>query len=280
MQKITSRENAKLKLARKVRDAREKDLIFIEGVRLAEEVLRSETKIVEIFLSEDFNQNERTKELIQSFENKNLSINEVSENLFHSIADTKTSQGIILICEKPATEKQDFEAGFSLENKLPIVVLLHEINNPSNLGAILRSAEAVNAAGVIVSKSSADVFSPKSLRASMGAGLRLKIWTNAGFGEALDWSRGENLTSTAADINAEKSYTEIDWSVPRLLIFGSEAHGLKKEDFRKIDEGLIIPMENGVESLNLAVSCGIILFEAKRQKKNRMRTLQCPHPIF
>jgi len=267
MQKITSRENAKLKLARKVRDSREKDLIFVEGVRLAEEVLRSETKIVEVFLSEDFNQNVRAAQLLQIFEDKNLSISEVSEKLFHSIADTKTSQGIILICEKPKTEKQDFELEFSLKNKLPVVVLLHEINNPSNLGAILRTAEAVNVAGVIISKNSADVFAPKSLRASMGAGLRLNIWTNAGFEEVLDWSRGENLVSTAADINAEKSYTEIDWSKPRLLIFGSEAHGLSAEDFQKIDEGLIIPMENGVESLNLAVSCGIILFETKRQQK-------------
>jgi TrmH family RNA methyltransferase len=267
MQKITSRENAKLKLARKVRESREKDLIFVEGVRFAEEVLRSETKIVEIFLSEDFNQNERTAELTQTFENKNLSINEVSVNLFHSIADTKTSQGIILICEKPETEKQNFETEFSLKNKLPVVAFLHEINNPSNLGAILRTAEAVNIAGVIISKSSADVFAPKSLRASMGAGLRFNIWTNADFEEVLSWAKEENLVSTAADINAEKSYTEIDWSVPRLLIFGSEAHGLSAEDFRKIDEGLIIPMENGVESLNLAVSCGIILFEAKRQQK-------------
>jgi TrmH family RNA methyltransferase len=267
MPKITSRENAKLKLARKVRDGREKNLIFVEGLRLAEEVLRSETKVAEIFLSEDFNSNERTAQLIQAFQNKDYSISEVSEKLFHSIADTITSQGIILICQKPPTAKQNFEAKFSLKNKLPVVVLLYEINNPSNLGAILRTAEAVNAAGIIVSANSADVFSPKSLRASMGAGLRLNIWTNAGFEEVLNWSRQKNLISTAADINAEKSYTEIDWSKPRLLVFGSEAHGLKADDFRKIDEHLIIPMKNGVESLNLAVSGGIILFEAGRQSK-------------
>lgn len=267
MLKITSRENAKLKLARKVRDGREKDLIFVEGVRLAEEVLRSETKIIEIFLAEDFDQNARTARLLEIFQTKDVSINEVSENLFGSIADTKTSQGIILICEKPETAKRDFEAKFSQKNKLPVVVLLHEINNPSNLGAILRTAEAVNVAGIITTKNSADTFSPKSLRASMGAALRLNIWSNADFGAVLDWSREKDLIPTAADINAQKSYTEIDWRKPRLLVFGSEAHGLDAEDFRQIDEGLIIPMENGVESLNLAVSCGIILFEAKRHSK-------------
>lgn len=267
MQKITSRENAKLKLARKTRDGKEKDLIFVEGVRLAEEVLRSEIGIKEIFVTENFAENERSAQLLREFQDNNFPINEVSEKLLQTFADTKTSQGVILLGEKPATGKPDFEAKFFLNNKLPVVVLLHEINNPSNLGAILRTAEAVDVARVIISKNSADVFSPKSVRASMGACLRLNLWTNAGFEEVLKWSRAENLISTAADINAKKSYTEIDWSEPRLLIFGSEARGLSAEEFREIDEHLVIPMENGVESLNLAVSCAVVLFEAKRQTK-------------
>jgi RNA methyltransferase, TrmH family len=243
-------------------------------LRLAEEVLRSEIGVREIFVSDEFNKNERAGQLLRAFQSKTHSISEVSGQLFGSVADTKTSQGIILICEKPATEKRSFETNFaSAKNKLPIVVLLHEINNPSNLGAILRTAEAVDVAGVIVSKSSADVFSPKSLRASMGAGWRLNIWSDAGFEEVLNWAREKNLATTAADINAEKSYTQIDWNKPRLLIFGSEAHGLSADEFQKVDEGLIIPMENGVESLNLAVSCGIILFEARRQHKNGAQTL-------
>lgn len=269
MQKITSRENAKLKLVRKVRDGREKNLVFVEGVRLAEEVLRSGIQIVEVCVSENFKRHERAAQLLGAFQNKNAPIAEVSESLLQSLADTKTSQGIILICEKPTTSKEFFEANFSLRNKLPVVVLLHEINNPSNLGAILRTAEAVDLGGIIISKNSADVFSPKSLRASMGAGFRLNIWSNADFDEVLEWSRSKNLVSTAADVNAEKSYTDIDWTKPRLLVFGSEAHGLEATDFQKIDEGLIIPMENSVESLNLAVSCGIILFEALRQSGNR-----------
>jgi RNA methyltransferase, TrmH family len=268
MLKITSRENPKLKLARKVRDGRVKELIFVEGLRLAEEVLRSNLSVEEVFYDESFLKNERNLQLIESFQQQKTSVNEVSDKLFQTITDTKTSQGIILICEKPPTEKLKFEAEFSRQNnKLPIVILLHQINNPSNLGAILRSAEAVNVAGIIITTNSSDVFSPKSLRASMGAGFRLNIWTNAEFEEVLNWVRQNNITSTAADVNAEKSYEEIDWQTPRLLIFGSEAHGLSANEREKVDEGLIIPMENGVESLNLAVSCGIILFEAKRQAK-------------
>lgn len=262
MQKITSRDNAKLKLARKVRDGREKNLIFVEGLRLSEEVLRSDIKIVEIFFAEHFKEREK-------FE-LNASINEVSAKLFDSIADTKNSQGIVLICEKSKSERHDFESKIS-KQKLPIVLFLSEINNPSNLGAILRITEAVDAAGVIISKNSADVFSPKSLRASMGAAFRQNIWTNADLDEVLQWSKESNLIPTAADIKAEKSYSEIDWSKPRLLIFGSEAHGLEEKNLVKTEEQLFIPMENNVESLNLAVSCGIILFEAKKQSLFRLK---------
>jgi len=83
----------------------------------------------------------------------------------------------------------------------------------------------------------------------------------------LTWAREKNLTSVFADVNAEKSYLEINWKKPRLLVFGSEAHGLSAEEQSGIDESLVIPMENGVESLNLAVSSGVILYEAKRQRE-------------
>ena len=234
MLKITSRENPKLKLARKVRDGRVKELIFVEGLRLAEEVLRSDLLVEEVFFDENFSANERNSQLISALQPQIISINEVSDKIFSSITDTQTSQGIILICRKPQTDKQNFEAEFSRQSlKLPIVITLHQINNPSNLGAILRTAEAVNVAGIIITNNSADVFSPKSLRASMGAGFRLNLWTNTGFDEVLDWAREKHLTSTAADINAEKSYTEIDWKTPRLLIFGSEAHGFKRRRTRE-----------------------------------------------
>ncbi len=87
------------------------------------------------------------------------------------------------------------------------------------------------------------------------------------FFKVLEWAKQKNLISVCADVNAEKSYLEIDWNKPRLLIFGSEAHGLSVEERNVVDESLIIPMENEVESLNLAVSSGVILYEAKRQRK-------------
>lgn len=261
--KITSRDNPKLKFARRVRDGKEPDLIFVEGLRLAEEARRSNLKISEVFYTENFSRTERGQEFLQTIEsNKSF---EVSDSVFDSITDTKNSQGIVIIGEKPLSSEDFFQTKFSIMGKLPLVVMLHQINNPSNLGAILRICEAVNAAGIIISTNSADAFSPKALRGAMGASLRLPLWTNVNFYEALNWAKRQNLISVCADVNARMSYLEIDWKTPRLLIFGSEAHGLSEAEREAIDESLLIPMDNAVESLNLAVSCGVILFEAKRQ---------------
>ena len=266
IQKLTSRENQKLKTVRKIRDGKVKDKIFVEGVRLAEEVLRSKLEINEVFVSENFINSERESDLINKILSETGNIFELPEEIFKSTADTKQPQGIILIAKKPVSSKLEIEFGLKVKSlRTPIVIFLNEINNPSNLGAILRTAEAAGVAGVIISEKSADVFSPKSMRAALGANLRLPIWENAEFDEVLIWANTQNLISTAADINAEKSFTQLNWNYPRLLIFGSEAHGLSEDARAKIAELTFIPMENNVESLNLAVSCGIILFEAKRQ---------------
>ncbi len=263
MMTITSRDNQRLKFARRVRDGDIENLIFVEGARLAEEAIRSGLKISDVLYTENFAETERGRAFLK--QSQNLNCAEVPPNIFASLADTKTSQGIIVICEKPETGKQFIETNLLSEIKLPLVILLHQINNPANLGAILRTAEAVNVSGVIITANSADVFSPKSLRGAMGASFRLALWTDADFFEVLEWSKDKNLISVCADVNAKKSYLEIDWKTPRLLVFGSEAHGLSADERNKIEENLLIPMENGVESLNLAVACGVILFEAKRQ---------------
>lgn len=261
--KITSRDNPRIKAARQIRDGRGKDKIFIEGLRLCEEVLASDLEISEVFYSENFAGGERQENFLEAI--KNFHPAQVSENIFASLADTKTSQGIVVIAGKPQNGKERIHANLS-EKIFPMVVLLHKINNPSNLGAILRTAEAVGATGIITTKNSADVFSAKSLRGSMGAAFRLPIWTDADFFDALEWAGELKLKSVCADVNSENSYTEIDWKTGILLVVGSEGHGLSQAERAATDESLIIPMDNAVESLNVAVATGVILFEAKRQQ--------------
>jgi TrmH family RNA methyltransferase len=251
---ITSRDNAKLKFARSVRDGRETGLIFIEGVRLVQEALRSDLSIRSAFVSVAFSLG-----LAESLNNTRVEVITVAEKAFASIADTENSQGIVLIAERPTPSLDD------VRGEGP-VVLLHQVNNPSNLGAVVRTAEAAGCAGLITTNGSADAFSPKALRASMGSAFRLPVVERIGFGDAIEWVRSNGLVTTAADVSGTLNYAEVDWTIPRLLVFGSEAHGLSERELESINEKVVIPMENEVESLNLAVSSGIVLFEAKRQR--------------
>ncbi len=259
IEKITSRDNQRLVHARRVRDGKVPELIFVEGRRLIEEALRSGLSIDECFVNADLAVEEKAAAVIE----KSGFAAEVPDRIFGSLADTKQSQGIILIAKRPQTSAGSIEKSLT-RSKLPVVVFLKEINNPSNLGAVLRTVEAAGGAGVIVSKGSADVYSPKALRAAMGAAFRLPIWDAVNFDDAIQWAQAANLRTTATAASGTRSYVEIDWKEPRLLIFGSEAHGLSDEEVDAVDDAITIPMENEVESLNLAVSTGIILFEAKR----------------
>lgn len=263
---ITSRDNQKLKFARAVRDGREPGYIFIEGVRLAEEAIRAGIEIEEVLISESFELKETGRELLQKLPIRNDPPMIVADRHFTSIADTKSPQGIVIIAKRPHSSLDLIGQALSDNNSgIPVVIFLNEINNPSNLGAIFRTAEAAGAAGIVISPNSADVFSTKALRSAMGANLRLPACENVTIEEVLAWAVGKKLVSTAADISGGVSYTQIDWKVPRLLILGSEAHGLNAAERDSIEEVIYIPMENEVESLNLAIACGIVLFEAKRQ---------------
>ncbi len=265
IQLIESRENPKIKNALRIKAGKNEGFVFIEGWRLAEEAVRSETKITACFILKTLGINPKFTHLLDLFAQKKIEIFEVEEKVFSMLADTKNSQGLILIAETPAHGRELVEKSFELA-KHKLLVYLSEINNPANLGAILRTAEAAGVAGIITSKNSTYIFSPKTMRSAMGANLRLPVWIGAEFDEVLDLAEKLHLRTTAADVKSAESYINIDWKLPRLLIFGSEAHGLPDDKINLSSEKIYIPMSNGVESLNLAVSCGIILFEWKNQR--------------
>lgn len=258
---ITSRDNAKLKFARGVRDGRETGIIFIEGTRLVREAFRSNIDIVQVLVSADFSETEKYCELSELIEGKRLAVTKVASNLFASIADTENAQGVVVLAHRPRFKLADLD----MSVRSAMVIFLNRVNNPSNLGAVVRTAEAADALALITSEGSSNAFSPKSIRASMGSCFRLPLIEGVTINEARKWAKLNGIVSTAADIKATAKYTEIDWSIPRLLVLGSEAHGLNEEELGQIEQMIKIPMSNDVESLNLAVSAGIILFEAKRQ---------------
>ena len=194
----------------------------------------------------------------------------MADNVFRSITETREPQGIVLTARRPVTGQQLLTTAL-IRARVPIVLFLYRVSNPSNLGAIVRTAEAAGAAGIITSAGSADVFGAKAVRAAMGSSFRVSIWELAEIETVFGWSINAGLTATAADISAALSHSEVDWTIPRLLILGSEAHGLSGDLLDRVSETVKIEIENDTESLNLAVSAGVLLFEARRQSRIKER---------
>src|SRR5262249_26464708 len=156
----------------------------IEGLRLCEEALRSQLIIEAVVVSEELLQKERAAPVIQELSQAAKRFGSVSEKLLESVSYTKTPQGIIVLAQKPESSEAGLVAQLGAK---PLLVVLHQINNPVNVGAILRTSEAAGAAGVIATKNASDPFSPKSLRGAMGSAFRLPMWHGPSYTETIDW---------------------------------------------------------------------------------------------
>ena len=261
---VTSRDNALVKRARAARDGRLRELIFVEGVRLCEEAARAPLAVQDVICTERGASDGRGARLVGAWKEAGRPVTFVSESVFASLSDTKTPQGLAALALRPETNKSEpLEAAAA---EAPLLVILHRINNPSNAGAILRTAEAAGAAGAILTKGTADIFSPKALRGAMGSSFRLPLWTNAPFREALAWCKGRGVKTVGADLRAGRAHTEVDWAGASALIVGAEGSGLEAEETVQADELLRIPMRPPVESLNVAVAAAVVLYEAARQR--------------
>jgi len=260
---ITSRDNSLLRHVRAVRDGKIDHSIFVEGLRLCEEAFSSGLKIEASIYSEEIARKERAADLIARLEGSCNRVASVSEKLLESISFTKTPQGIIALASRPANDLVSFK---DKQPASPFVVILHRINNPVNVGAILRTAEAAGVTGAIATGHGSDPFSPKALRGAMGSAFRLPIWTGVEYADAISWSAERGIRTICGAARAPKAYTEIDWSGSLALIVGPESTGLSPEEIALADESVRVPMHGSVESLNVAVATGIILFEADRQR--------------
>jgi TrmH family RNA methyltransferase len=260
---ITSRDNSLLRHARAVRDGKVPESIFVEGLRLCEEGLSSGLTIEAAIFSEEIAPKKRAADLIQQLGEACDKIASVSEVLLKSISYTKTPQGIILLTARPAGD----EVSFNVKQPVsPFLVLLHGINNPVNVGAIIRTAEAAGVTGVISTTGTSDPFSPKALRGAMGSTFRLPIWTGSDYGQTMAWCSARGISTTCADLHSSKDYRELDWRGACALIVGPESTGLSRAEIAAADDAVRIPMKGSVESLNVAMAAGIILYEAQSQR--------------
>lgn len=255
---ISSKDNEIIKNIRKLKEKKYRDIensYIIEGIKLIKEAIDEKANIKQIVMCEEFSDDEVDKDTLFELARHNL-IN-VTKNVFNLITDVKTPQGIIAVVEK----KQNKDANY----KEDIIIALDDIQDPGNLGTILRTVDSANLKQVIVSKNTVDVYNPKVVRSTMGAIFRINIVEADDLKEELEKAKSHNYKVMVTSLNAKKNIYDADFN-KKVIVIGNEANGVSKEIQDMADEKVIIPMLGKTESLNASVATSIMVYEYVRRK--------------
>ena len=250
---ITAKDNPLIKLVCALQassKARKNEGLFVlEGLRICSDAMENSIKFDKLIISNSAEEKYKN-ELIKFFCNAD-EIYKIPDSLFRKISDTQSPQGIIAVVKMPKTYNKISKSGR--------YIALERLNDPSNLGAVSRTAEALGVSGIILSSDSVDPYSPKSLRASMGTLLRMPLIVLPDFAGDLK-KTGLKLYACVVDKNA-KSITDLNFADGTVLAIGNEANGLSDEFKNAADECITIKMCGKAESLNAATAAAISMWE-------------------
>ncbi len=261
---ITSAANARLRrvaaLNRSAGQRREEGAFVIEGVKMFLEAPKALLR--EVYVSSSFSTDGACKQKLAD-----LGYETVEDSLFARVADTRTPQGILCVAAQPHYRWEDLFHGGNGEAARPLLPVLEDIQDPGNLGTIFRSAEASGATGVILGGQTADLFNPKTIRATMGSVFRMPYFYAQDLRPAVARLRERGVWVYAACLRGGKPYTQTDCRRACAFLIGNEGKGLREETVSLARERVYIPMAGQVESLNAAVATSLFLYEARRQRE-------------
>lgn len=234
-------------------------VMLAEGVRLVAEALDAGMQVIEAAVSPrlaDVGLRDRLQQNARSFL-------ECSDELLARLSALETPQGVAVLLQKPARE----ERALLGDTLAPLVVVAAGLRDPGNLGSLLRTAEAAGASGCITMHGGADPFRDKAVRGSMGSIFRLPVLHGLDVAAVLAFARRHRLQVVVADGGSGgQTHTQADLKKPLLLVVGAEAAGVPKELLASAVTRVRIPLRAPVDSLNVAVAAGVLLFEAQRQR--------------
>ncbi len=263
MQVITSKDNDIVKKIRKLKDKKYRDelgVYVIEGIKVIEEAINENVEIEKIVICEDCTEaSVIPQKLMYAIAKYNCIY--VSKKVFEVLTDVVAPQGILAIVRRPEkNEKIDYNA--------ELILALDGIQDPGNLGTILRTADSVNLNQIIVTKNTADCYNPKVVRSTMGAILRIKIIETESLVNTLKEAKKNKFKIVATSLDTQNNIYDIDYN-KKVIVIGNEANGVTKEVQSMADNKVKIPMLGKTESLNASVATGIMLYEYVRQKINK-----------
>ena len=263
MQVISSKDNELIKHIRKLKDKKYRDEsneYVVEGVKLVEEAVKENAKIKQIIVCEDTT---RTYEIPTHImlEIAKYECISVSDKIFNIITQVTNPQGIMAIIEKNAQNAK-------IDYTQDIIVVLDDVQDPGNLGTILRTVDSIGLNQIIVSKGTADAFNSKVVRSTMGAIFRIKIIEVENLAQAIKEMRKHHFKLMVTSLQTKNSIYDIDFN-KKIIVIGNEANGVSKEIQDMADEKAKIPMLGRTESLNASVAAGVVMYEYVRQKLSK-----------
>ena len=249
---ITSISNPKLKnvreLMEKSRERKKAGAFVIEGIRMFNET--PDNLLLDTFVSESFRRG-----------NPGIPGEVVSDGIFKRLSDTRTPQGIMAVVKKP---DHDEERIFDADKGLYLV--LEGIQDPGNLGTMVRTGEAAGVSGIIMDRDTADLYSPKVVRATMGSVYRVPCIHTEDLPSMVKGMKEKGIRIYAADLKGEMFFHETDYAEKTAFLIGNEGAGLSEEMRSLADTRIKIPMEGKTESLNAAVAAAILMYSYKVDK--------------
>lgn len=262
---ITSTGNQKIKRLlnlRKKRKARDEEKVFlVEGIRMFREVPLS--YLLEVYVSESFYKKEKDT-LQMVLEGSSVKPEILSDTVYAYISDTKTPQGVLCtVSQRLYTLEQ--AAG----RECPHILVLDNLQDPGNLGTIIRTAEGAGVTGIVMSRDCVDIYNPKTIRSTMGSVYRMPFHYTEDITGAVSWMKENGIRTYAAHLDGSRVYDEEDYTKPCAFFIGNEGNGLRAEVARQADTYIHIPMAGQVESLNAAAAATVLMFEAGRQRRHQ-----------
>lgn len=258
---ITSKDNDFIKHVKKLKEKKYRDEyneFIIEGIKITQEAIEEKAKIKAVIICEDCkNQSAIPNELL--YEVAKMNCIYVSEKVFMSISDVTNPQGIMAIIEKE--NEENLKIDFSNDK----ILILDNIQDPGNMGTIIRTCDSLNMKQIIVSKGSSDIYNPKVVRATMGAIFRIKIIESDDLVKTIKELKKHKFKVYATDLKTKNTIYNVDYKKSAVII-GNEANGVSQEVLDESSYRIKIPMLGKTESLNAGVATSIVLYEMFRNE--------------
>lgn len=237
---------------------------MVEGVRIIRDALENNISIKYIVFSEILYNTSGGEALLQDLIKENVKIYQVPNSMFLKLSDTQNPQGIIGIFPFKV-----YDLEYILQNKNGLFLVLDRIQDPGNLGTIIRTADAAGFDGVFLAKGCVDLYNLKTIRSTMGSIFHLPIIHVGETKDMINRLKTENIRIVSTSLETNKYYDEVDYKGKTAFVIGNEANGVLKEVLDISNELVKIPMIGKGESLNASIAASIIMYEAIRQRKNQ-----------